>query len=114
MITQEGAVLSSVDSIVNKSSILINMIDFMASRILQKTNAKAGCHGNNHYCSSRAGSYCYVECVFDGYKCRLLPIYVEIVKYDTTGTDCKSGTQECDNGCNYWVTYTGDCGPCPT
>lgn len=114
MISQEGTILSLMDRVITKSSPLINIIDFLASRILPKTNAKAGCQGNNYYCGSRQGPYCYTECVFDGYKCRQLPIYIELVKYDTTGTDCQYGTNECDNGCNYWVTYTGDCGPCPT
>jgi len=113
MNVQAGPFISTVDRIAGKVRPLSQLIDFIMSRIAPHTRAKAGCHGNAYYCGSRPGEWCYWYCGFDGSACRRYNVYHEIIKYDTTGTDCTYGTAECDDGCDYIVHTSTACSPCP-
>ena len=113
MNTQSSTILTAVDSFVSRFDPINKLIDTIISKIAPHSIAKAVCQGNNHYCGSSRGAWCSWYCGYDGYTCRRYDVYHEIIKYDTTGTDCVYGTLTCDDGCDY-IVHTGiSCSPCP-
>ena len=110
MNNQSGTVLSTIDRLVGQFNLLNTMVDFIVTKIIPQTIAKA-CH-SYHYCGSTRGSYCeYYHCEDD---CKKIKHYHENIKYDNTYPFTCTDFKTCEEvGVCDWWEWDGTLCPAP-